>query len=122
MRPARQYRTGARGLCCPPWPSQRTAPVSELSGADSRSFWVTAICSHFTIFVPANCLEREIHPSPTFSVLLDFTKERRERVVRPGTQQEPSAGRKDGSWTKVGLKTGENLAFALGGRRPRGRT
>lgn len=73
-----------------------------------------------SLFLSLVIVWREIHPSPTFSVLPDFMKERRERVVRPGTGQEPGTGRKDGSWTKVGIGTGENLAFARGARRHRG--
>lgn len=74
-----------------------------------------------SLFLSLAIVWREIHPSPTLSVLLDFMKERSERMVRPGVRQEPGAGRKDGSWTKVGIRTGENLAFALGARRHRGR-
>lgn len=108
-------------MAVPDGPSQRTAPEPVSSLVQTRAPSGSLPFVLISLFLSLVIVWREIHPSPTFSALLDLTKEKRERVVRPGMGQEPGAGRKAGSRTEVGIGMGKTPAFALGGRRHRGR-
>lgn len=74
----------------------------ELSGCTlSLSFWVTPICSHFTIFVPGNYLEGN---SPEFDIFVcDWIFRRREgrgwwrEAENPEQAQKVAAGSRQGS-------------------------
>ena len=62
-----------------------------------------------SLFLSLVIVWREIHHSSTFLILLDFTKERRGRVVITGMGKKTSAGKeKVAAGVRQELRTGKN--------------